>query len=312
MSTSAPEGLAGIHRFVSPTLDQFAQAAEVCYTRWKYMRDLDSPERFRGFQRLGVELCAMTDGGGSMQSVGYLIPAQMELGGETLRWHYMFQVAARPAAAGAGAMLVRQVMQWYPAIFGMGITPDAERLYKAFRWCPHDGFWRGVHPVNLARMLQDYGERIPRLWVRRLLRASAGIYNLAGRPIESLLSLGVRCESWRPAEEGKSRTLAGYMTLLACGPVRVADVGGVARILSLPHEGSLRQHAAVWRALRRRNVKFCEMLLFSDEVRRRALRLGYVPLRLPVWCWDPQKILERVIPALRKQGISFLGTDKVV
>ena len=44
----------------------------------------------------------------------------------------MFQVAARPAAAGAGAMLVRQVMQWYPAIFGMGITPDAERLYKAF------------------------------------------------------------------------------------------------------------------------------------------------------------------------------------
>ena len=310
MSTSAPEGRAGIRRFISPTLEQFAQAAEVCYTRWSYLRELDSPARFRAFQQLGVELCAMVDAAGAMQSVGYLIPAQMELQGETLRWHYMFQVASRPSTAGAGALLVRQVMQWYPAIFGMGITPDAEKLYQAFRWQPYHGFWRGVHPVNLARMLQDYGDRMPAAQ-RRLLRASAGVYNMAAGALEWMLSLGARSEIWQPAE-GKPQVLAAYMTLLASGPVRVADAGGVARLLSRPEEGSIRQHAAVWLELRRRRSKFCELLLYSAAARQRALRLGYVPLRLQVWCWDRQQVLARAIPVLRERGMSFLDTDKVV
>jgi hypothetical protein len=312
MSTSAPEGRAGIRRFVSPTLEELAQAAEVCYTRWSYMRDLDSPARFRAFQQFGVELCAMVDRGGCMQSVGYLIPASMEMAGETLRWHYMFHVAARPSTAGAGAMLVKQVMQWYPAIFGMGITPAAERLYQAFHWQLYDGFWRGVHPVNLGRMLRDYGDRVPHAWQRHLLRASAGIYNCAAWMFETVLSLGAPCGPWRPGEDGKARVLAGYLGLLASGPVRVADVGGVGRILSLPDVGSLRQHAAIWHALRQRNTKFCELLLFSEAARKRSIWLGYVPLRLPVWCWDKHGVLARAIPALRQRGISFLETDKVV
>jgi hypothetical protein len=312
MFTSAPDGRAGIRRFVSPTLDEFAQAAEVCYTRWTYMRDLDSPARFRAFQELGVELCAMIDAKGSMQSVGYLIPSQMELTGETLRWYYMFHVAARPSSAGAGAMLVKQVMQWYAAIFGMGITPDAEKLYQAFQWQPYDTFWRGVHPVNLTRMLNDYGNHIPGAWQRRLLRASAGIYNLTAGILELALSIGAHCDPWRPVHQGKPRVLANYLALLTSGPVRAADVGGVGRILTLPEEGSLREHAAIWRALRRRNAKFCELLLPSQTARRRAIRLGYIPLRLPVWCWDKQGILARAIPALRQKGISFLDTDKVV
>jgi hypothetical protein len=312
MSISAPENRAGIRRFVAPALEEFEQAAEVCYTRWPYMRDLDSPSRFHAFQQLGVELCAMVDGSGAMQSVGYLLPSSTEVEGETLAWHYMFQVASRPGVAGAGAMLVKQVMKWYPAIFGVGITPDAERLYEAFRWQPHDGFWRGVYPVNMARMLQDYGDRIPQAWLRRLLRASAGMYNLGARALEGLCSAGTRCETWQPDGAGKARVLAGYLPLVACGPVRAADVGGVGRILSLPEEGSARQHAAVWRALRRRNAKFCELLLPSRASRRRAIALGYIPLRLQVWCWDPKGVLARAIPALRVKGISFLDTDKVV
>lgn len=312
MSISAPEKRAGIRRFQSPTLEELGRAAEVCYTRWPYMRDLDSPARFRAFQQLGVELCAMVDGGGAMQSVGYLLPSSIQLGGETLAWHYMFHVAARPSTAGAGAMLVKQVMKWYPAIFGVGITPDAERLYQAFRWQPHEGFWRGVYPVNLSRMLKDYGERIPQAWLRRLLRGSAGVYNLGARAREALWSAGARCAPWQPEGEGKARVLATYLPLVACGPVRAADVGGVGRILSLPEEGSARQHAAVWRALRRRNAKFCELLITSKATRKRAIRLGYIPVRLPVWCWDSQGVLERAIPALRERGISFLDTDKVV
>ena len=312
MSTSAPEGRAGIRRFATPTLEEFAQAGELCATRWSFLREFNSPARYRAFQQLGVELCAMVDAGGAMQSVGYLIPGRMELDGEWLAWHYMFHVASRPSTAGAGAMLVKQVMQWYPAIFGMGITPDAERIYQAFRWQPYDGFWRGVHPVNLARMLRDHGEQIRGAGWRRLLQSSAGLYNVANRVLETLLSFGVRAQPWQPAEEGKARALAGYLALLGCGPVRAVDVGGVGRILSLPDAGSLRQHAAIWRGLRARNAKFCEMLLYSDATRKRARRLGYVPLRLPVWCWDKQGVLARAIPALRERGISFLDTDKVV
>jgi hypothetical protein len=145
-----------------------------------------------------------------------------------------------------------------------------------------------------------------------LLRGSAGIYNAAAAAFEMVWSAGMRCEPWQPDQEGKPRVLASYLPLLACGPVRAADVGGVGRILSLPEEGSSRQHAAIWRALRRRKGKFCELLLTSPEARTRAMKLGYVPLRLPVWCWDPRGVLARAIPALRRKGISFLDTDKVV
>ena len=312
MSISAPDKSRGIRRIVSPTLDDFAQAADLCALRWTFLRQFNGPARYRAFQQLRVELCAMVDGAGVMQSVAYLIPGELDVDGELLRWHYMFHVASRPSAAGAGAILVKQVMQWYPAIFGIGITPDAEQIYKAFRWQPHDGFWRGVHPVNLARMLQDHGEQIRGAGLRRLLRTSAGLYNLAVKALELLLSVGARAEPWQPAEDGKPRVMASYLKLLACGPVRAVDVGGIGRILSLPEEGSLRQHAAIWRALRRQNTKFCELLLFSDTARRRAWKLGYLPLRLPVWCWDKQGVLARAIPALRQRGISFLDTDKVV
>src|SRR5580704_15105297 len=106
MSVSA-EARPGFHRIEAPTLDQFADAAEVCYTLWNYMRELDSPARFEAFRKRKVELCALVNGEGVMQCVGYLLPSQIEVDGATLSWHYMFQVASRPEAAGAGALLVR-------------------------------------------------------------------------------------------------------------------------------------------------------------------------------------------------------------
>jgi hypothetical protein len=309
--SASPEPRTSLRRIESPTIDQFAQAAEVCYTRWDYMRELDSPARFEAFQKLNVELCVLVDGGGAMQSVGYLVPSRLQIGGETLCWHYMFQVASRPETAGAGALLIRQAMKWYPAIFGMGITPDAERLYKAFRWQQYEGFWRGVHPLNLSRLLKDYGDRIPQLWLRRLLRASAGIGSFVGSQAEVMLSLGSRSTSWAPPN-GKGAIIGRYLDLFTTGDVQAADVGGAGRVLSLPAAGSLRQHAAIWRALRRQNARFCEMLLFSEAARKRAWHLGYVPVPLQVWCWDPGGILGRAIPVLREKGFSFFDTDKVL
>ena len=102
------------------------------------MRELDSEARFRAFQRLRVELCVLVGANGVMQCVGYLVPSSIEVGGETLTWYYMFQVASRPEAAGAGSLLMRQIMKWFPAYSGWGSRRMRE-LYRAFQWQQYPG-----------------------------------------------------------------------------------------------------------------------------------------------------------------------------
>ena len=310
MSVSA-ETRGGFRRLETPSLGQFAEAAEVCYTRWDYMRELDSPARFEAFQKLKVELCVLVNADGVMQCVGYLVPSRVEVNGETLRWYYMFQVASRPEAAGAGALLIRQVMKWYPAVFGMGITPDAERLYQAFRWQPFEGFWRGVHPLNVPRLLKDFGGRITDPRLRRLSEGSAGLANFFGTSAEMICSLGAGAVPWKPLD-GKGAVVGTYLGMFCCGEVRAADVGGTGRLLSSIGTGTLRQHAAIWRVLRKRGARLCEVLLSSEKERKRAWLTGYIPIPLQVWCWDREGILARAIPALRARGFTFLDTDKVI
>jgi hypothetical protein len=309
--------VATFERITCPALADFEQASHVCYARFPYQRAFDSLGRFRAFGTLGIELAVMRGQDGSFQCVAFLLPSELQLDGETLHWHYMFQVASLPGTPGAGALLVRQIMQWYPAIFGMGITADAEKLYKAFRWQPYDGFWRGVHPINLSRMIADYGSRIASPVARGLLSELSGLYNLASMPIEWLLALGrsatpISAQPGGPRADGKASLLAAYLRLFESGPVRVADVGGMARLLSAPETGSISHHAALWRSLRKINVKACEMLLLSPMARRRAMWLGYIPLTLQVYCWDKGGVLAKAIPVLKQRGLTFLDTDKTV
>jgi hypothetical protein len=303
--------VANIERIVEPTLEDFQQASEVCYTRFEYQRRFDSPARFAAFQKMGVELVVLRDATQAMQCVGFLLPAELELPGEKLTWYYMFQVASRPGVAGAGGLLVRQIMQWYPAIFGMGITPDAEKLYKLFRWQPFEGFWRAVHFINLGRSLADYGSRIDKPWLRTVLQLCSGLYDALSAPVEFVLSLGRPPHPWT-GSGGKASVLATYVKVFQIGPLVAADIGGGGRLFTQPDVGSLSQHAALWRALRRRDAKFCEMLITDERLRRSAILLGYVPLPLQVWCWDKQGVLARAIPLLKQQGMTFLDTDKTV
>ena len=312
--------MATFERITRPTPAEYEQAAEVCYARFPYQRALDSPERFRAFAILGVELAVMRHQDRGFQCVAFLLPGELRIEGEkgeTLRWHYMFQVASLPGVPGAGALLIRQIMQWYPAIFGMGITTDAERLYQAFRWQHYDGFWRGIHPINLSRMVADYGSRLASPAARSLLRAFSGLYNFASIPLEWLLAFG-RSATPVPAQPsaspaaGKASLLTSYVRLFESGPVRAADVGGMARLLCTPETGSLIHHAALWRSLRKINAKACEMLLLSPASCRRAMWLGYVPLALEVYCWDKDGVLAEAIPILKQHGLTFLDTDKTV
>lgn len=262
--------VATIDRIVEPTLEDFQQASEVCYTRFEYQRRLDSPARFAAFQKMGVELVVLRDANQAMQCVGFLIPAELEVSGKKLTWHYMFQVASRPGVAGAGGLLIRQIMQWYPAIFGMGITPDAEKLYKLFRWQPFEGFWRAVHPINLGLSLDDHGDRIDKPWLRRALRLCSGVYNALSVPIELVLSMGRSAQPWS-GESAKEAILGTYVGLFHIGPLAAADLGGMGRLFTQPGVGSLSQHAALWRVMRRRGAKLCEMLIANEQLRRSAI-----------------------------------------
>jgi hypothetical protein len=100
--------------------------------------------------------------------------------------------------------------------------------------------------------------------------------------------------------------------MFSCGEVRAGDVGGTGRLLCPASVGTLRQHAAIWRTLRKRGARLCEVLLCSEKDRRRAWLTGYIPIPLQVWCWDREGILARAIPALREKGFSFFDTDKVI
>jgi hypothetical protein len=306
--------VADTERLTAPTLEQFAEAAEVNYLRTPFQRELDSPARFRAFQRLGVEV-ALIRHKGRMEAVAYLLPSSLETPEGRVEWVYMFQVAARLEAPGAGALLIRQVMKWYPAILGIGITPDAVRIYQAFKWTHFRDLWRLVHPLRLDRMIEDYGGRLKQPWQRTLLSAAAGVYNVAGGWIETALAAGAPCEPWKPsASDTKASAVAEYLPLYRAGELTAANVGGAGRIGNPPASGlgSLRRHAALWRQMRRDGLKFCEMLIPTPELLRRAKRLGYWPVSLPVWYWDKHRTMAPVLEQLGSGKVSFLETDKVV
>lgn len=289
-------------RYETPTLEQLEQAAEVCHERWSYMREWNTPDRLRGFQRMGVQLAAFLRDG-RMEAVTFLLPVQRQ----NLHWHFMFQVASRPGIPGAGVLLVKKVMHWYRPILGMGITPDAERIYQALRWTYRPKAWRGVHPVQLKRMVADYGERLARPWQRRLVESTAGLYNGFSLLLENMAA------ATGPVHQKASAAGKEYLTTVEIGKLTAADVGGAGRIGNRSlRETSLREHAALWQWLRRRNARFCEVLLLSEEERRHAIRRGYVPLRLEVYYWDPENRTGEIWDLFEKEGLSFLETDKGV
>jgi hypothetical protein len=250
-----------------------------------------------------------------MEAVAYLLPSSIETPAGRVEWVYMFQVAARLEAPGAGALLVRQVMKWYPAILGIGITPDAVRIYQAFKWTHYRDMWRLVHPLRLDRMIEDYGGRVAKPWQRGVLRAMSGVYNFAAGAIEAALASEA---GLRPAisagSDTKAAVVAEYLPMYQSGDLLAANVGGAGRIGNPPASGlgSLRQHAALWRQMRRDGLKFCEMLIPTPELLQQAKRRGYWPVSLPVWYWDKNGTMTPVLEQLGSGKISFLETDKVV
>jgi len=310
-----------IVRIEAPTVEELSAAFEVCKLRFPYLGPLHTRARFEAFQSLGVELFAAKEGE-QLAGTCFVLPCDFQLGGETLRWVCPFQLAARPEAKNIGGLLFLRISNAYPAIVTMGITQEAKHFYRVLGWKRYDDLWRGVHPVRLDRMVEDLEYRIGEGWQRRVLRAMAGVYNAAGVLVERGLSLGVsrdeRGQSTSrgcPASRKKEQVIASYQDVFAVGPsLRCANVGGFGRVLNSFREGAggVRQHACMWSDLRRQGARVCELLIGSTRARRHAVRLGYLPIHMPMFYVDRNGTVEKLIRALRRDEVSFLHTDKTV
>jgi hypothetical protein len=309
-----------IVRIVEPTPDDFRAAADVCELRWPYLKALHTPCRFEMFEKLGVELVVAREGA-VFTGVCFVLPCRCRVGSDVVEWVSLFQLASRPEAKNVGGLLMMRIMSAYPAIISMGVTDEVVPLYKALRWKYYGDIWRGVHPIDLRRMAADYSDRLSGP-VLGALRGVAGVYNAVSRlALEPALSLGLACRavtepSQDPLLHQKERLVAscfGIHVAGADGPA-FTDVGGVGRVLSSPAGGwaSLRHHAAMWRQLRLRNAKLCEILLASPDARRQAMRRGYIPLRMPAWYMEKNGAASKVLEAARLGTLSFLHTDKSV
>ena len=310
-----------IVRLTAPTLEEFFAAAEVCEIRWPYLRELHTRGRFEAFQRLGVELVVARNDG-RFEGVCFILPCEFPFGGETLRWVCPFQLATRPEARSVGGLLFLKISGAFPSILSMGVTEDAKPFYAALRWKRHDDIWRGIHPVVLGRMIDDYRGRLRGVWAYRGLRALGFLYDAVGPLVEHALALGVRLdhEGSRPVSGPaalalKEEVVRRYLDVMvvSSGP-RCANVGGIGRVLGSSREGwgNIRQHALLWSELRRRGAGFCEVLVGSRAARRQAIALGYLLVRMPAYYVDRDGTIAKLLEAFRRGDVSFLHLDKSI
>jgi len=297
---------------------EFQAAGSVCEIRWPFLASVHTPQRFEAFQKLGVEL-VVARSGDRMDGVCFVLPCRFTLNGDVIEWASLFQLATRPETRNIGGLMMMRIMHLYPTAVAMGVTDEATKMYVALRWKRYDHVWRGVHPIDMKRFAADYGERFPAEWQRRSLRVIAGAYNVMAGLGEMLLSLGVRCHKWdedaAPALREKGATIASYFPMFRCGcSTGVVDAGGTGRVLNSfgGGWGGLREHARAWRELRARGAKLCEVLASSPEARTRLVRLGYVPVPMPMWYVEKNGMGGKLIAALRQNEVSFFHTDKSI
>jgi hypothetical protein len=290
----------------APTEAQYAEASAVCHLRFPKQKSFDSPARFEAFRRCGVELVALLENG-APQAVSFLLPVELPGG---FRCRFQFQMVARADKPGAGGLLMRQTMRVGGPVVGLGITPEAERLHAALRWKQIKHVWRGVHPLHAAKLVEDYAHRLPQGVPGSVWKAGAAAYNAVAGWAEWLLAGGKRggkATSLPPLLEARP-----HLPVVEAGRLRAVDVGGIGRLLAPPSQGSLPEHAAIWRGLRQNGATAVEVLIVNEMERQAALRRGYLALPLELWYWDPQNRVADAIEAARAMNWSFLETDKVI
>jgi hypothetical protein len=309
-----------IVRLTQPSLEDFQRASEVCEQRWPYLSGLNRPDRFAVFAQLGVELVLVREQN-RIDGVCFVLPANVEAVDGWIPCVWLFQLAMRRGKENLSTFLILRIMKAYPVVLTIGVTREAERLYRVLKWNCYPSVWRAAHPIDLCRLAEDYRDRL-RPWQQRLLAAGGVFYNFAARIVEFLLagSASLPDPTALPAGplQDKLRAIATYLPLFAAGRadgrVQTVALYGIGRIVQDEAKGwrALRSHTRLWRQLRSRDVKLCEMLVASEQAKTRARWLGYLSMPMPIWYWDPAQSLAQHLEPFVGTGLSFLHTDKVL
>jgi len=308
-----------IRRIECPSVKEYRDAAQVWEARWEYLKPLNQEKRFEVFQQLGVELVVARNEEG-LQAVCLVLPDTFTVAQKTGKFVWLFETAANKAMPGVGGLVLYRIMNWYPAIACIGVSEEAEPLYGALRWKRHDRVWRCVHPISLKGTAAQYRSRLGSDWKRHLVTAASVLYDPLVAAWEALCGFGLAVSDKPDGQSSLARVrlassyLNVYRTLCRGKVLEVVERGGAGRVVLDQLKGldRLRGHAAMWRKLRDRNIPVNEFVATSWKAARRALLLGYLPIRMPIYYWEKTPTLGAWLEDLERTEFTFASCDKIL
>jgi hypothetical protein len=316
-----------IIRIERPTLEQFKKAALVCEERWEDTKPLNRKERFEVFQRLDVELVLAQDEK-EIQAVCFLLPDKFWGEKEEQKFVWLFQVASRLTAKSTGVLMLLRAMQLYPAMMGIGITEQAERLYQTLGWKKYNKVWRCVHPINLNSFIELYKDRIKDAKAVIVLKALGTLYNISMMALEKFISYTLpmkgtskinKIQEQRillPNYEYKVELVSSYLNVFRIGKriLEAVEITGKGRIVRDDAKGfeRLKAHIMLWHELRKNKVIYNEFIATSERARKEAFYCGYFPLRMPIYFYDKFNKLNYFFDNLHKVNFTFASCDKIL
>lgn len=313
-----------IDRIQNPSLEQYREAHRLSASYWTHFRSLDCKPRFALFERLGVELVLARDGR-ELLGVCFVLPDAVATFKGPQQFVWLFDLYARPEAHNLGALMLMRMMRWYSSIMCIGVTAQAGQIYRALRWQCYEDVWRCVHPIDLPGAVAEFGNDLSARWQHLALKTVGLLYNPTMRLVERLLGLGVGLNDVAgvaadvapeqlPSEPEKRLALvATYLNAYATSGLHAVEIGGIGRIVRDDLTGfqRLREHARLRRALREQGAVVSEFVAVSRLEKKRAFWCGAVPLRMPIYYWDKDGVLDAFFDVFAQSEFTFASCEKI-
>ena len=319
-----------ILRVTEPTIAQYSEASLVAAEQWPDTKVLIRKERFQAFQQLGVEL-VLAQENEELLGVAFLLPDKYQSTTQEHNFVWLFRVFSRPQAKNLGALMLLKIMNWYPVIMGIGITPVAAKLYQTLRWKQYDQVWRCVHPIKLKKMVEQYTDRLGGFWKVKFFKTIGWGYELVSSLAESLINSRYAAEQKTPRFlkeletlpndshlERKLKIVSSYLTLYRITKgdkaLEAFAIMGIGRIVRDDFQGLKRflAHVKLWQDLRKNDASFSEYIATSERDKSQAYYCGYIPLRMPIYYWDKHKILDDYFINFATSNFNFASCDKLL
>ena len=319
-----------IVRIVHPEIGHYEEAARVAAEQWTVAKEIDRQERFLGFQQMGVELVLGYESE-ELKGVAFFLPDKYETADRKEHFVWLFRIYARPEAKNLGALMLIRIMNWYPAILGIGVTPEAAKLYQTLRWQKYEHIWRCVHPISLTGMVARYNDRLGGTWKKIFLKFVSRGYDFLSYLAALAINPGLSFDKFDPLPvghleikpgnlsiENKLKIISTYLTSYKItSNNRVLETYGITGkgyIVRDDFQGleKFLAHFKLWRELKKYHITFCEFLATSEKAKRQMLINGYIPIRMPIYYWDKKNKIDGYFINLPKSKFNYGSCDKLL